>query len=78
MTICATHSHTRCTVCQELVPSVYAVEEQYKGDVNFVMLNIENARWLLASSVHLAMPKLRNIKLLASDSAGMQAGHISS
>jgi hypothetical protein len=41
------------------------------------LLNIEHARLLLASSVHLAMPRQRNIKRLAIDSTGMQAGHVS-
>ena len=34
-----------CEVCKESAPTVYAVETAHGDAVNFVMLNIDNARW---------------------------------
>ncbi|CEF99473.1 Thioredoxin-like fold [Ostreococcus tauri] len=34
-----------CEVCKESAPMVYDVEREHARGVNFVMLNIDNARW---------------------------------
>lgn len=35
-----------CTVCQKMVPDVAELEQQYADKVNFVMLNVDNTKWL--------------------------------
>jgi len=35
-----------CSSCQAMVPAMAQIEEQYGGDVNFVMLNVDNDKWL--------------------------------
>jgi thiol-disulfide isomerase/thioredoxin len=35
-----------CTVCQKMAPDIAALEEQYGDKVNFVMLNVDNTKWL--------------------------------
>lgn len=34
-----------CTVCQKMAPDIAELEKQY-GDVNFIMLNVDNTKWL--------------------------------
>lgn len=35
-----------CTSCQAMAPDMKALEEQYHDQVNFVMLNVDNTKWL--------------------------------
>ena len=35
-----------CTSCQAMAPDVAALKEQYGDRVNFVMLNVDNTKWL--------------------------------
>ncbi|NHC35158.1 thioredoxin family protein [Scytonema millei] len=35
-----------CTVCQKMVPDIARLEQEYAGKVNFVMLNVDNSKWL--------------------------------
>ncbi|KAK1643804.1 hypothetical protein QYE76_061609 [Lolium multiflorum] len=34
-----------CEVCRELAPDIYKVEQQYRDQINFVMLNVDNTKW---------------------------------
>ncbi|AKG22928.1 thioredoxin family protein [Calothrix sp. 336/3] len=35
-----------CTVCQKMAPDIAALETQYADRANFVMLNVDNTKWL--------------------------------
>ena len=35
-----------CTVCQKMAPDIAELEKQYADKVNFVMLNVDNTKWL--------------------------------
>lgn len=35
-----------CTVCQKMAPDMQQLETQYADKVNFVMLNVDNTKWL--------------------------------
>ncbi|MBW4600569.1 MAG: thioredoxin family protein [Calothrix sp. FI2-JRJ7] len=35
-----------CTVCQKMAPDIAALEKEYAGKLNFVMLNVDNTKWL--------------------------------
>ncbi|MBW4646661.1 MAG: thioredoxin family protein [Goleter apudmare HA4340-LM2] len=35
-----------CTVCQKMAPDMAQLEQQYADKVNFVMLNVDNTKWL--------------------------------
>lgn len=35
-----------CTVCQKMAPDIAALEKEYADKVNFVMLNVDNTKWL--------------------------------
>jgi len=34
-----------CEVCREMAPKVSALKEEYKNDINFVFLNVDNQKW---------------------------------
>ncbi|MBF2066417.1 MAG: thioredoxin family protein [Calothrix sp. C42_A2020_038] len=35
-----------CTVCQKMAPDIAALKKEYAGKLNFVMLNVDNTKWL--------------------------------
>lgn len=35
-----------CTVCQAMAPDISQLKQQYGESVNFVMLNVDNTKWL--------------------------------
>lgn len=35
-----------CTVCQKMAPDIATLETEYADKVNFVMLNVDNSKWL--------------------------------
>ena len=35
-----------CTVCQSMAPDMAQMKQQYPDSVNFVMLNVDNTKWL--------------------------------
>ena len=35
-----------CTVCQKMAPDIATLETEYAEKVNFVMLNVDNSKWL--------------------------------
>jgi thiol-disulfide isomerase/thioredoxin len=35
-----------CTVCQKMAPDIGALEKDYAGKLNLVMLNVDNTKWL--------------------------------
>jgi thiol-disulfide isomerase/thioredoxin len=35
-----------CTVCQKMVPDIAQLKQEYSDKVNFVMLNVDNNKWL--------------------------------
>ncbi len=35
-----------CTVCQKMAPDIAALEKEYASKLNFVMLNVDNTKWL--------------------------------
>lgn len=35
-----------CTVCQKMAPDLAQLEAQYADKINFVMLNVDNTKWL--------------------------------
>ena len=34
-----------CEVCKQMAPKVSILKEEYKKDINFVFLNVDNAKW---------------------------------
>ncbi len=35
-----------CTTCQAMAPDLSAIKQQYSDRLNFVMLNVDNSKWL--------------------------------
>ena len=35
-----------CTVCQKMAPDIATLETEYSDNMNFVMLNVDNSKWL--------------------------------
>ena len=35
-----------CTSCRQMAPTVGELEDTFAGDINFVMLNVDNTKWL--------------------------------
>jgi thiol-disulfide isomerase/thioredoxin len=36
----------RCTSCQAMAPDIQALKQDYQDQINFVMLNVDNSKWL--------------------------------
>jgi thiol-disulfide isomerase/thioredoxin len=34
-----------CQVCKELVPTAYEIQQQYRNDLNYAMINVDNPKW---------------------------------
>jgi thiol:disulfide interchange protein len=34
-----------CTVCKQLVPAAFEIEQEYKGVLNYSMINVDNPKW---------------------------------
>ena len=34
-----------CEVCKEMAPKISSLKEEYKKDINFVFLNVDNQKW---------------------------------
>lgn len=35
-----------CTVCQKMAPDIAQLKQDYSNQINFVMLNVDNTKWL--------------------------------
>ena len=35
-----------CSSCQAMSPTLAELEDEFSGDINFVMLNVDNTKWL--------------------------------
>ena len=35
-----------CTSCRQMAPTIGELEDTFAGDINFVMLNVDNTKWL--------------------------------
>ena len=35
-----------CKVCQQMAPSILSLKEKYKDDVDIILLNVDNPKWL--------------------------------
>ena len=50
-----------CEVCKEMAPKVAEIKDEYKTDINFVFLNVDNPKWekyirKSVSYTHLTLP----------------------
>ena len=66
-----------CTSCQAMAPDMQRLKTQYQDQVNFVMLNVDNSKWL-PEMLHYRIDGIPHLVFLnaAGDDAGSAIGEV--